>query len=1307
MKVGFHSTTGDGERRSSAALARRLRVWLVAASVVAWGCLLWSASASALIQRGHVFGSTLEGSGENAFAKASGVAVNESTGEVYVSDPAHGRVESFKPDGKGGYEFAFALPVPDPGAIAIDNDVSSPSHGDVYVAGLEKKSEELELEPQRNFLYKFAPPSEKPIYKKNKFKTKEKVINFLGELESAEFEVEFEKISGVGVDASGKLWVYWEEEGYIAGFSNDAEKANRLIGTSIKESIAKEAFECRALLGFGVAPADDAFYLRHERGAGANEECPEETAKPEDVANALVGKTNAAGHAVAVGLDNQNSTGVAVDETNGDVYVDNVSSIAAFTADGTAIERFGSSSLSNGGQLAVDHSSGRVFAVDGSGGEKLAVFVPEEAGAAPQVDSLLAQVLSPTSTALVARIDGHGTATTYTFQYGTAGCVSEPSSCSTVSGELPANFGDQVAEATIEGLQPDTTYFYRVIARNGLGTAESAQFASTFFTTLPSSEGLLPNHREWEMVSPPVKGGPLQSMSSENAAAIQASESGDAITYGAENSAPSGEAQGNRSIAVNQFLSNRGGEEWSTKTITTPHNKGEGVIPGAGETREYRVFSTDLSLGLVEPELHKEIASPCAAPPLSEPFPGETCEGAPGSEKTVYLRADSPIEPGAAEKPIYEEAAKNSGYLDPGYLPLVTAANNTGEVEGVKTKFGQSLEFDDATPALDHVAFQSEVPLVKGAAGEGVYQWDFGVPGPRLVSAPSGSFVGVVEPRLGSWGNSRHAISSSGALTITSAAFEGVDKLSANPGAYLFLRDAASSPAKTIQINAVQGEHVSEPSEAQRENEELYEARFQTASNDGSKIFFTDTWPLTDESTLHPTESSHPADLYEYDVASGKLTDLTASERVGVPADVLGTIPGASEDGSYVYFVANGVLAPGATPGGCPNKVIQPFELEELPPGTTCSIYVSRPNPAIPGQRETRFVAALSPEDSADWGLPDNELAKPNESNLTNLTSRVSPGAGEYLAFMSNRSLTGYDNTDAASGAADEEVFLYNAKLGRLVCASCNPTGAAPKGVFDTEKAGEGLGLLVDRPSVWKRRWLAGSIPGWSALSPKRATYQPRYLSASGRLFFNSADKLVAQDGNSKEDVYQYEPQGIGGCEKASGCVALISSGAATDNRESAFLDASVSGNDVFFLTSERLLAQDLDGSFDVYDARVCGTGESGACLPHKVPPPPPCTGEACKPPVSGQPSFPGSATANFSGTGNVPATGVLPSKTKSPAKRTLTRAQKLSKALKACRRQFKHKKSKRGACEKQARKKYGAKKAKAKKSNTVRRRSR
>src|SRR6185437_11579446 len=159
----------------------------------------------------------------------------------------------------------------------------------------------------------------------------------------------------------------------------------------------------------------------------------------------------------------------------------------------------------------------------------------------------------------------------------------------------------------------------------------------------------------------------------------------------------------------------------------------------------------------------------------------------------------------------------------------------------------------------------------------------------------------------------------------------------------------------------------------------------------------------------------------------------------------------------------------------------------------------------------------------------------------------------------------------------------------------------------------EGTGLIVDPFSAaWTNRWLAASIPAWTALNSLESPYQARYLLDNGRLYFNSADSLVEGDTNRRmetipgasegesvttevgvPDVYQYEPQGVGSCATAGGCVSMLSSG--TSDRESAFLDASASGNDVFFLTSQSLVPTDVDSVFDAYDARVCT--EASPCI--------------------------------------------------------------------------------------------------------------
>ena len=56
------------------------------------------------------------------------------------------------------------------------------------------------------------------------------------------------------------------------------------------------------------------------------------------------------------------------------------------------------------------------------------------------------------------------------------------------------------------------------------------------------------------------------------------------------------------------------------------------------------------------------------------------------------------------------------------------------------------------------------------------------------------------------------------------------------------------------------------------------------------------------------------------------------------------------------------------------------------------------------------FIATLSHQDERDWGSFGTGNAE-----IDRMTARVSPD-GRYLAFMSDRSLTGYDNRDALSG---------------------------------------------------------------------------------------------------------------------------------------------------------------------------------------------------------------------------------------------------------------------------------------------------
>ncbi len=67
--------------------------------------------------RGHVFGFAFgaAGSGDGQFEGPTQVAVDEATGEVYVVDSGGERVEVFKPEAGGGYEYVSQFKVHSPG----------------------------------------------------------------------------------------------------------------------------------------------------------------------------------------------------------------------------------------------------------------------------------------------------------------------------------------------------------------------------------------------------------------------------------------------------------------------------------------------------------------------------------------------------------------------------------------------------------------------------------------------------------------------------------------------------------------------------------------------------------------------------------------------------------------------------------------------------------------------------------------------------------------------------------------------------------------------------------------------------------------------------------------------------------------------------------------------------------------------------------------------------------------------------------------------------------------------------------------
>ena len=146
------------------------------------------------------------------------------------------------------------------------------------------------------------------------------------------------------------------------------------------------------------------------------------------------------------------------------------------------------------------------------------------------------------------------------------------------------------------------------------------------------------------------------------------------------------------------------------------------------------------------------------------------------------------------------------------------------------------------------------------------------------------------------------------------------------------------------------------------------------------------------------------------------------------------------------------------------------------------------------------------------------------------------------------------------------------------------------------------------------------------------------------------------------------------------GSLSLISTG--NSPLRSELIGVSAGGSDVFFTTFAPLIPENAGGFNEIYDARV-GGGFSVSSAPV------PCGSlEACRGTPATSVSAVGAASATFSGAGNLAPVVSPAGPVVKPKPKSLTRAQKLSKALKAC--HAEKNRHSRVSCKARARRQYG-----------------
>lgn len=607
-----------------------------------------------------------------------------------------------------------------------------------------------------------------------------------------------------------------------------------------------------------------------------------------------------------------------------------------------------------------------------------------------------------------------------------------------------------------------------------------------------ATAGALPDGRGYELVSPSGKnGGDVIAEPSRTRAAVN----GDAVSF--VSLTAFGDAQGTGINA--EYLSRRDGTPgtsgWSTHaTLPTLEPVSLDAVTNGLDTFYGWEFSSDLSKGVMRTYTN--------------------LSGDPNvvNVGNLYLRNDL-LSNGAGSFTL---------------LTACPACEGVGPLDNVAPP-----NIGDATPDFGHIIFESRSNLVADAFGGApkLYEWDHGEV--RLAGVlPDGSVVNRTYAGAGASKNryTPNTISDDGSKIFFTRPPDGI-----STSGELYMRVDHSS---TVQINASErtdcagdptcgGDGIADPAP---DPSGPLEAQYQTATPDGSKVFFTSSEILTDDnqggSSLYMYDTTKP----DSDAHNLTLISPDTDPSDGVDPSVDGVVD-VSADGSYVYFTAEFQLVPG------------------VPPVTDGShrLYLWHDG-------TVRFVGQLTRDDATGADLIGGIYG------LGQFGARVTPD-GTRLLFTSQSGvgLTGYEqNTpecDQNENHPCVEMYLYDAPSDSLTCVSCN--GSTP----------------ATRDASFTLSGVLGPTAQQSHLSHP--------LSSDGRyVFFTSGERLLPEDRNGKKrDVYEYDT--------ATGALHLLSSGRGID--DSFFLDATPSGHDVYIATRDRLVGWDTDNAYDVYDVRVGG----------------------------------------------------------------------------------------------------------------------
>lgn len=801
------------------------------------------------------------------FARATGVAVEQSTGDVYVVDRNNHRVQKF--DSSGHFILAFGMDVNKVKAEAVaakEANSETPTATELKEANRCLAAETcqegrtgtgegaFEAWPFGSFIAVGGPSEHIYVGDKGRVQVFNKQGEYVEAISLASLSASA-KVTALAIDASGDL--YLTDQG-VAGV-HEIEVSGTLSST-VFDAASTSTSEV-ALDGSGhlyVGDKSPSFRVLEYEIASPS-------ALPAEFAGSEPGKV--------------------------------------YSSEALAVNRAGAvdllSNLFRGQGSNAVKIYGTLVALEGAyGAPSSAPTISSESVAATPGEAMAT---------LQAQVNPQFRETTYQFQYGTEPCGT--GHCTTIPA-TPASLGsvtktEHQALATITGLQLGAVYHYRVLATSPAGTAEGAEQLFTVDSALVAGPTGLPDERVFEQVSPPYKNGNFVDFIHPVAFGL-AEAGGDAVVYpmsGAVGSAYGG--------TIADYVSRRTpGVGWSTEQ-TVPRQSLRSysifnenpfaLVPSAAFTKFLFASATTYvkasRTNVANIYLSESPAGEpdwLARPTVSNPIPAiETTKfsefqknfviaGASPDLSTVYFAyagtllpedsaraphigdgtSDGSHEFNVAPWGFYEwngGALREAGTLPNGSLSpygAVPAAMGLPGVFGRQEEF-QATNFDNwLSQDGDRALFLSPDPLASTVTSDGEYACR--ATPIRCTSEPPELYLREMQA------NGGHKV------TLVSR--------SELPG-----HEGQPAPTGPVAMNSVS-------------NGKANAGSFAFASPDGSHVFFASADRLT-------TAAPEGAEIkeYEYDVQSSALTYLPG---------VLGTIVAASREGSDFLFVDE-VSSPG------------------------------------------------------------------------------------------------------------------------------------------------------------------------------------------------------------------------------------------------------------------------------------------------------------------------------------------------------------------------------------------------------------